>query len=95
MGWKSGNSVFEEEIMINLFRKIKNITCGSYQEYYGRDIITYWIKRHFNRTAIKCLDIGCGQGDDLGIVRSICPNAELFGIDINHTKNHCCPVEIT
>ncbi|OQB43733.1 MAG: hypothetical protein BWY03_00613 [Parcubacteria group bacterium ADurb.Bin159] len=34
----------------------------------------------------KCLDIGCGGGEDLSIIKQCHPYAELFGIDC-HTQN--------
>lgn len=55
-----------------------------YSDNYGRDVIEDWANRFAaNRPAPICLDIACGQGDDLMLVRKAAPQATLYGLDID------------
>jgi len=49
-----------------------------HDETYGRHILDKIVQRI---KVEKCVDIGCGEGGDLSIVRQHHPNAELFGVD--------------
>jgi len=51
-----------------------------HNETYGRHILDRIVK-HFEIK--KCVDIGCGGGSDLFIVRKYHPEAELFGVDFD------------
>lgn len=54
------------------------LTTVDHNESYGRYILEKTIKRiKIN----KCIDIGCGGGNDLAIVKKYNPNASLIGID--------------
>jgi len=59
-----------------------------YTENYGRDVIQEWVtsiagsKRH-----PFCLDVGCGDGQDLAIVKKIIPDAMLYGLDISEVNS--------
>jgi ubiquinone/menaquinone biosynthesis C-methylase UbiE len=63
----------------------KNISGSSsrlnfvdHNETYGRNILKKVIK---NIEINKCVDIGCGCGDDLSIIKKYNPKAEIFGVD--------------
>ncbi|MDD5071525.1 MAG: class I SAM-dependent methyltransferase [Patescibacteria group bacterium] len=49
-----------------------------HNETYGRHILEKVAK---DIKIIKCVDIGCGNGDDLSIIKRCHPEAELFGVD--------------
>lgn len=49
-----------------------------HNETYGRHILKNTVKQI---KISKCVDIGCGEGYDLSIVKQYHPDAELFGID--------------
>ena len=38
--------------------------------------------RFSESAAIRVLDVGCGEGDDLARIKRLLPRAELFGIDL-------------
>ncbi len=66
-----------------IFRKVIHGSASSlkivdHNESYGRHIFENCISQfHID----KCIDIGCGDGSDLSIVRKYHPEAELTGID--------------
>lgn len=66
-----------------IFRKVipgsaSSLKIVDHNESYGRHILENCIRQfHID----KCLDIGCGDGSDLAIVRKYNPEAELTGID--------------
>jgi len=70
------------------FRKVTPGTMSrlkivSHEETYGRHILEKVLKQ-LKKEKLKierCVDIGCGEGIDLTIVKRYIPNAELFGID--------------
>lgn len=49
-----------------------------HNETYGRHILEKHVK---NISISACIDIGCGGGNDLSIVKKYHPNSKLFGID--------------
>lgn len=54
-----------------------------YSDNYGRDVIEEWVHRYFAESrSLAVLDIACGEGDDLRIVRQTVPAAILYGLDI-------------
>lgn len=66
-----------------IYRKVipgskSRLTIVDHNETYGRHILDKIVKRI---EISKCVDIGCGSGNDLSIVKQNHPNAELFGID--------------
>ncbi|MBP8994948.1 MAG: class I SAM-dependent methyltransferase [Bacteroidales bacterium] len=68
-----------------IFRKVipgstSKLTIVDHNETYGRYILDKIVK---NIEILKCVDIGCGDGSDLSIVKKYHPNAELFGIDFS------------
>jgi len=54
------------------------LTIVDHNESYGRYVLENWLK---NLKIDKCIDIGCGDGSDLNIVKQSNPKADLFGID--------------
>lgn len=66
-----------------MFRKVNpgtssRLTSVDHNETYGRHILKDFIQK----IEIKnCLDIGCGVGADLSIIKEKLPNANLIGID--------------
>jgi ubiquinone/menaquinone biosynthesis C-methylase UbiE len=54
------------------------LTIVDHNESYGRHILDSIVRR---LQVSKCLDIGCGRGDDLNIVRKHHQEAQLFGVD--------------
>lgn len=54
------------------------LSIVDHNESYGRYVLENCIK---SLQIKKCVDIGCGSGDDLSIVSKYNPDAELFGID--------------
>lgn len=74
--------------MEKLINRIRNEWRSSvpYSDNYGRDVIEQWVKLGINsRPSPICLDIGCGNGDDLAIVKSVSENAILYGLDIDES----------
>lgn len=65
---------------------IKKVIPGStsrllfvdHSETYGRHILDKIVR---NETITTCLDLGCGDGKDLHVVKTSHPNAELIGLD--------------
>jgi ubiquinone/menaquinone biosynthesis C-methylase UbiE len=54
------------------------LTIVDHKETYGRHIL----KENIKKLSIeKCVDLGCGKGDDLMIVKEITGSKNLFGID--------------
>jgi len=60
------------------------LTSVDHNETYGRHILDKVVK---NLKIEKCLDIGCGCGDDLSIVKKYYPQAELYGVDFGNWNN--------
>lgn len=65
------------------FRKVtpgatSRLNIVNHNETYGRHILEKIIK---NKKLYNCVDIGCGNGNDLSIISKFHPNCELFGID--------------
>lgn len=60
------------------------LTTVDHEETYGRHILEKVIQ-HLKIN--KCVDIGCGNGSDLSIVKKHHPNAELFGVDFGTWNN--------
>jgi len=61
-----------------LFLATSPLAIVDYTENYGRHIL----KRVARQIKVsKCIDLGCGNGDDLSIVKQNHPAAELYGID--------------
>lgn len=58
------------------------LTWVDHQETYGRHIIQTFLHR-IPRIELA-VDIGCGYGNDLGIVKSTFPKAKLIGIDVGN-----------
>ncbi len=57
---------------------------GNYEENYGRHLLTRYFKgKKFN----SILDIGCGNGDDLQVMKKISKNVKTFGVDFHNTNN--------
>ncbi|MGE5680937.1 MAG: class I SAM-dependent methyltransferase [Bacillota bacterium] len=55
-----------------------SLNTVDHEETYGRHILDQFARQlHVE----KCVDLGCGRGDDLSIVKNIHPEAECFGID--------------
>lgn len=54
------------------------LTTVDHNETYGRHILEKIVKQV---EISKCIDIGCGNGNDLSIVKKHHPRAELFGVD--------------
>jgi len=54
------------------------LTTVAHNETYGRHILKKIVS---NKQLNLCVDLGCGGGTDLSIVKSQNPNAELFGVD--------------
>ena len=54
------------------------LTTVDHTETYGRHILKNIVK---NINVSKCIDIGCGHGYDLSIVKEQHPGAELYGVD--------------
>ncbi len=54
------------------------LTIVDHHESYGRHILA---RAAQGKKIEKCLDIGCGSGEDLMTIAKICPEAELFGLD--------------
>ncbi|MFZ1322624.1 MAG: class I SAM-dependent methyltransferase [Ignavibacteria bacterium] len=66
-----------------LFRKVlpgsaSRLGIVDHNESYGRHVLENCIK---SLNIIKCVDLGCGNGDDLSIVSKYHPKAELIGVD--------------
>jgi len=54
-----------------------------FSDNYGRDVIAEWMNSTIgSRPISNCLDIGCGDGQDLAIVKGAFPDAALYGLDI-------------
>jgi len=54
------------------------LTIVDHDETYGRHILEQTIQEtHIS----KCIDLGCGEGSDLSIVKKYHPNAKLTGVD--------------
>lgn len=54
------------------------LTIVDHNETYGRHILEKIVRQNkINR----CVDLGCGDGSDLSIVKKYYPEAELYGID--------------
>lgn len=56
------------------------LTIVDHKETYGRHILKKIIE---DINIQECLDIGCGAGDDLLIVKKRYPNSKLYGIDFD------------
>lgn len=72
-----------------IFRKVipgstSRLTIVDHNESYGRHILEKIVK---NKKIERCLDIGCGNGDDLSIISKIYPESELLGIDFGKWNN--------
>lgn len=66
-----------------LFRKVipgstSRLAIVDHTETYGRHILKNVIKKI---NVSKCIDIGCGHGYDLSIVKQQYPGAKLYGVD--------------
>jgi len=66
-----------------IFRKVNPGSASSlgivdHNESYGRHVLEHCI-RHLHIAG--CVDLGCGDGSDLSIVRKYNPNADLSGVD--------------
>ncbi len=71
-----------------IFRKVipgstSRLTIVDHGETYGRYVLEKCIE---GKDIKRCLDIGCGSGDDLSIISRRYPQAELFGIDFGDWK---------
>ena len=62
----------------NISGSSSRLTFVDHNETYGRNILKKVIK---NVEIYKCVDIGCGCGDDLSIIKKYNPRAEIFGVD--------------
>lgn len=67
-----------------MFREVipgsaSRLTTVDHTETYGRHILTK-VAKNLNIIE-KCVDLGCGNGDDLAEVKKHHPNSELIGID--------------
>ncbi len=54
------------------------LTTVDHTETYGRHILARVVR---NLDIARCVDLGCGNGDDLLVVRECHPDSELIGID--------------
>ncbi len=66
-----------------IFKKVipgstSRLTIVDHSETYGRHLLDKIIR---NIKVEKCVDLGCGGGSDLTIVKKYYPEAELFGVD--------------
>lgn len=66
-----------------MFRKVtpgstSRLVIVDHTETYGRHILAKVAK---NLNVSKCVDLGCGNGDDLLVVKECHPNSELIGVD--------------
>lgn len=61
------------------------LTMVDHNETYGRHILEKICKKI---TILNCLDIGCGDGIDLMVVKKYHPECRLIGIDFNPQKFH-------
>lgn len=66
-----------------MFRRVaagtnSRLTSVDHRETYGRHVLASMAPKIDVTT---CLDLGCGHGDDLSIVKQVHPNAKLYGVD--------------
>ncbi len=66
-----------------MFKKIKpgttsRLTIVDHEETYGRSVLEKISK---NWQVDTCVDLGCGHGKDLQIIKNNFPEARLFGVD--------------
>ncbi len=67
--------MFRDNVVVGSTSRLKFV---NHNESYGRHILAESLS---GKNIQRCLDIGCGKGDDLEIVKKINPGAELHGID--------------
>jgi len=73
-----------------IFKKVipgstSRLTIVDHDESYGRHILEKVVQ---DKRIKKCLDLGCGKGDDLSIIAKAYPEAELFGVDFGNWNNN-------
>lgn len=79
------------------FKQVKpgtssRLTLVDHEETYGRHILASICKKIVIN---KAVDLGCGAGKDLEIVRKYHPNSELFGIDFEKSnKIHLSSIRV-
>lgn len=66
-----------------MFKKVQigtgsRLTIVDHNESYGRHILNEVSKKW---EVSSCIDLGCGQGSDLSIIKNNFPNARLIGVD--------------
>ena len=77
-------------MLVNLLRKTWRSSV-SYSDNYGRDVIEQWIRlTASSKPLTSCLDIGCGTGMDLELVKNICGDTTIYGLDIDETHFEQC-----
>ncbi len=78
------------KVLVNLIRKVWRSNVP-YSDNYGRDVIEQWLRIiASSEQRISCLDIGCGTGQDLAIVKKVCNGAILYGVDIDQANLDQC-----
>jgi SAM-dependent methyltransferase len=81
--------------------KIENLTQQSnYSEYLNtmtlstmnssKGLIPYYVAINCTGKGYKVLDVGCGSGVLLDAIHDICPEAQLYGIDLNSKSVELC-----
>lgn len=57
------------------------LTIVDHEETYGRHVLEKCVRR---LDIARCVDLGCGSGDDLAVIKKYNPGAECFGVDFGN-----------
>lgn len=72
----------------NYSEYLNRMTLSTLQS--SKGLIPYYVAIHSTGESYKVLDVGCGSGVLLDAIHDICPEAELYGIDLNKNSVQIC-----